>query len=335
MAGAFGGILGYGFGQMKGVGGKPGWSWIFIMEGIITFLIGCASFWMIHDWPDKAKFLTPLERECVLARLKKDTGLATQGSFSMKQVWRGLKDWKTYAFAMCYVGAAQCIYSQSLFAPSIIAELGQWSRPQSLLLSVPPYVVAFFTTIATAFASDYFMRRGIFNIVWSLLAVAGYAVLLGTSPKQTVGGQYFAVFLTTMAVAPLIATTISWCGNNFGGHYKKAVAMGIVFSNGNAGGIWASLVYRNEDAKKSPPYQPGHGTALAFSALNGIMSAIIWYGLNRENKRREKEYGPPPGPEEQHDIDDPEYRARWGLEGMSRDDILNLGDDHPAFRFVL
>lgn len=31
LAGAFGGILAYGIGFMKGVGGKNGWSWIFIL----------------------------------------------------------------------------------------------------------------------------------------------------------------------------------------------------------------------------------------------------------------------------------------------------------------
>lgn len=33
LAGAFGGILAYGIGKMDGIGGKHGWSWIFILEG--------------------------------------------------------------------------------------------------------------------------------------------------------------------------------------------------------------------------------------------------------------------------------------------------------------
>lgn len=34
LAGAFGGIFGYALSQMNGVGGKEGWAWIFIMEGL-------------------------------------------------------------------------------------------------------------------------------------------------------------------------------------------------------------------------------------------------------------------------------------------------------------
>lgn len=190
--------------------------------------------------------------------------------------------------------------------------------------------------MGTAFVSDKMVKRGVFNMFWSTLAVVGYIVLLATTPKgPTVGAQYFAVFLTTASIAPLISTTITWAGGSFGSHYRKAVALGMVFSTGNSGGIWASLAYRNQDAKKSPPYQPGHGTAMAFAALNGIMSLIIWIGLRRENRRREKVYGPAPGPEERHDIEDPEYRKRWGLENMTSQEILELGDRHPAFRFIL
>lgn len=32
---------------------------------------------MIHDWPDRARFLTPLEREMVLTRLKAEQGLVS------------------------------------------------------------------------------------------------------------------------------------------------------------------------------------------------------------------------------------------------------------------
>ena len=36
--------------------------WIFIIEGILTFIVAVGSFWMLYDYPDTAKFLTPAER---------------------------------------------------------------------------------------------------------------------------------------------------------------------------------------------------------------------------------------------------------------------------------
>jgi hypothetical protein len=204
------------------------------MEGILTLVIGVISFWMIHDWPDRARFLTEFERELVHHRLRTDTGLAQGGQFSWKTVGSAFKDWRTYLFMLCYIGPAQCIYSQSLFSPTIIASLGAWSTTQSLLMSTPPYVLAFITTLATAWVSDKWMIRGPLNMFWATIAAVGYIVLLTINPTQNVAGAYVAVFVTTMAIAPMIAITIVWCGNNFGSHYRKATIMGLVFTTGRS-----------------------------------------------------------------------------------------------------
>ena len=39
-AGAFGGLLARGIIEMDGVGDKSGWAWIFILEGLMTLIIG-------------------------------------------------------------------------------------------------------------------------------------------------------------------------------------------------------------------------------------------------------------------------------------------------------
>lgn len=120
-----------------------------------------------------------------------------------------------------------------------LQSLGKWSTPQSLLLSTPPYVFAFITTMVTAYFSDRTGKRAVFLIFWSFMAVVGY-ILLITIPLSRPGGLYFAVFLTIGSIAPCIATTIVFAAGNFGNHYKKAVSMGMVFSLGNSGGIVAS-----------------------------------------------------------------------------------------------
>lgn len=108
--------------------------------------------------------------------------------------------------------------------------------------------------------------------------------------------------------------------------------MGMVFSAGNSGGIVASQAYRDTDA---PRFIPGHGTALGFLAMHFATSAILWWMLARENKRRDMKYGPPPAKDEVHDFTDPAYIQKWGLEGMSREEVIELGDLHPAYRYVL
>jgi MFS transporter, ACS family, DAL5 transporter family protein len=50
-AGAFGGLLARGISAMDGILGRGGWSWIFILEGCLTLVVACCSYWLISDYP--------------------------------------------------------------------------------------------------------------------------------------------------------------------------------------------------------------------------------------------------------------------------------------------
>lgn len=52
LAGAFGGLLARGIAEMDGVGGHPGWAWIFILEGIATIVVALFAKWVINDSPE-------------------------------------------------------------------------------------------------------------------------------------------------------------------------------------------------------------------------------------------------------------------------------------------
>ena len=99
--------------NMNGVAGRTGWSWIFILEGLFTILCAIASFWVVQDFPETAKFLTVTERwylhelfgnsihnlsgVFVIRRLRADMRSNAGGEqFKIKYVWQSLKDWKTY-----------------------------------------------------------------------------------------------------------------------------------------------------------------------------------------------------------------------------------------------
>jgi len=136
-AGAFGGILAFGIGKMSGVGGRGGWSWIFILEGILTFLVACVAYWAINDYPRTAKFLTEEERFEVERRLKADrSSLADE--FNLKFAKDAFKDWKIYVHMFITIGIYTPLYSISLFLPTIIKTMG-YSNETSQLMTVPPY----------------------------------------------------------------------------------------------------------------------------------------------------------------------------------------------------
>lgn len=82
---------------MGGIGGKPAWAWIFILEGLLTLLAGAASFFIIQDFPDTAKFLNEVERTFIIRRLQEDDQFSAAGEkFKIKYLWQSISDWKTW-----------------------------------------------------------------------------------------------------------------------------------------------------------------------------------------------------------------------------------------------
>ena len=82
---------------MDGIGGKPAWSWIFILEGLLTVIAGILSFWIIQDFPDNAKFLTGAERTLVIRRLQSDDQQSAGGEqLRWKYIWQSIFDWKAW-----------------------------------------------------------------------------------------------------------------------------------------------------------------------------------------------------------------------------------------------
>ncbi|KAL5052175.1 hypothetical protein BDW71DRAFT_193582 [Aspergillus fruticulosus] len=312
LAGSFGGLLATAIVQMDGVGGKAGWAWIFILEGLATILIGVASFWMVYDFPDEAKFLSEDDRKRVLRRLAEDQqASAEHEEFKMTYFWNSLKDWKTYTGMMIYMGADGCLYAFSLFVPTIINQLG-YSGIRSQLLSVPPYAAAALVTVAIGFIADRTRQRGICNILVSFLGITGFAMLLGA---KSAGARYAGTFLGAMGIYPAISNTISWTSNNVEGVYKRGVTLGFVIGWGNLNGIVSSNIYRGEDA---PNFYPGHGTVMAYLVLFQLGGSLLQYVLlRRENaKRRRGE------------------RDHW-VEGMEQSEIQALGDKQPSFIYTL
>lgn len=76
-----------------------------ILEGLLTIVVGVASFWMVHDFPDTATFLSVDDRHRVHKRLAADNQASARGeSFKIDYFWQSVKDPKTFLGALIYMG---------------------------------------------------------------------------------------------------------------------------------------------------------------------------------------------------------------------------------------
>jgi nitrate/nitrite transporter NarK len=259
------------------------------------------------DWPAKATFVTPEEKELVTARLQADSDAVADESVSWKNVMSAMSDYKVWLYGACFHTLSLPLYTLSMFLvlplpaikhlcqqrkantvlqPSIIKDLG-YSAAEAQLLTIPPYALATILTVVYAVVSERYSRRGPFILFSTTIAIIGYIILLSnTSPTSKPGVSYVGVFFAAAGIYPSVALALSWPAVNVSGQTKRATANAMQITIGNVGAVIGTQLYRPTGA---PRYVVGHGTALGYLVGNLVVVSVIWWVHARVNRQRDRE----------------------------------------------
>ncbi|RYP57974.1 hypothetical protein DL770_010536 [Monosporascus sp. CRB-9-2] len=311
LAGSFGGLLAAAIALMDGVSGLPGWAWIFILEGLATIVVGFFCWWMIFDWPENARFLSPDDRIRLQRRLILDKQGKTAEEFDKRHIYAALTDWKTYGYMFIFGGCLCPLYAFSLFLPTILGGMG-YSGTKAQLFSVPPYAAGAIVTVIVGWYSDKTKWRGYCNIATVLVGTVGFIMLIATDDA---GVQYAGTFLGAMGIYPTVSNTLSWVVNNTEGSLKRAFAIGMIVGWGNLNGVVSSNIYLRGE---KPRYWTGHGIVLGYQVVCLLGGSIFMHVMLRlENNRRAAG----------------RMNAKW--EAKTEEEKYFSGDKRPDFHYTL
>jgi len=247
LSGAFSGLLSAAIENMNGVGGRPGWAWIFILEGLFTILVGITGFFFVPSTPRDANFLTEYQKELIIRRLEMDRPFITSAvKFSFKDVLRSVCSPHVIVVSTMVFMTGMMAYGLAIFLPSIVSQLG-FSPSASQLLSVGPFVAGFIVSLTSAYFSDRYNSRGITIIVISTLAVAGFALFLSAEHKFTSYGALFLMAAGVLGATPILS---AWLANNSEPHYRRATSVAIFVLAVNIGGILSTWSFPTKDGPK-------------------------------------------------------------------------------------
>ncbi|KAI0260221.1 major facilitator superfamily domain-containing protein [Gloeopeniophorella convolvens] len=280
LAGAFGGILAYAIGKMDGVGGKRGWQWIFILEGLLTVFVSLVGFFIVPTWPQKAKWLTDSERSRLLARLDADCDAAEKEKFAWIYVRQAFSDPLVWGYALLFHGFAFVLYTLSLFLPTIITGLG-FATWKAQLMTVPPNVLAAVGIAFGAWLAAQTGRRAPLIIGSAVVGIIGYIVLLTTT---TAGAQYVGIHFATLGVYTGNALLLSWPSENISGQTKRAIGVAMQITIGDMGAVAGVLIYR--PAFSAHRFRKPHIIAIGYLVFAIAVASALWYRMASENRRR-------------------------------------------------
>ncbi|KAL4791067.1 major facilitator superfamily domain-containing protein [Aspergillus venezuelensis] len=319
LSGAISGLLAYLINLMDGVAGLSGWRWLFILEGILTVILGVAAPFLLPDSPESARFLNEDEKAILVHRLKYDTGTAhgtfnERQEFNWKYVWSALRDYKVWLIVVVYWGSAIPIYGFIYALPTVVAELG-YTAAIAQLMTIPIYVAAVIALLIAAYLSDRAKDRSLF-VIWPL--VVGGIGLIGliSIPKDgyAPGALYFMLFLVAMGLYCIVCGTVAWTANNLAGPWKRSAGMALMISVGNLGGVAGTNIYLSKEA---PHYWTGYGTSLGVIVLSLSAAVFLRFKFKRLNKKKEA------------------MSLEEAYQRYTEEQLWDLGDESPLFRYTI
>ncbi|TNC10341.1 MFS transporter [Methylobacterium terricola] len=215
--------------QLEGFGLK-GWQWLLILEALPAMALGIACLFVLTDRPEKAAWLSPAERDALVAKLEAETA-AIERKHKMTLA-QALRNWRVLMLACVNFCAIVGSLGIGLWLPQIIKQLGLATSLVGVVTAIP-YICGAVAMVVWGRMSDRGSDRTIYPTI-SLLV--GAAALVASAFTPTPVLTIAALCVAVMGINSFVATFWAVPSGFLTG---RAAAGGIamIVSIGNLGGF--------------------------------------------------------------------------------------------------
>ncbi|PTU23836.1 hypothetical protein P175DRAFT_07397 [Aspergillus ochraceoroseus IBT 24754] len=284
---ATGYIVNYGLNQLHGKAGMEGWRWMYLVQGLVTSVIGVVTYWWMIDFPENAQrsfyFLSDVEAKIATQRIQADRGDVALDPFTWSKVLVNFTDPKLYGFACMFFLLNLVSTALNYFLPMILVSGMGFSGNESILLSTPPYYWSIIPVLFTSLIGDTYQLRGPLITFNALCLIVGF-LMFGLPASTQVTVRYIGTFLATGAYVSNWAALNAFMANNVVGQWKRATTAAAVSACNGLGGIAGSYIVRQHEAPEYPTaVWVSIGSHLLMIAIVGLFT-IGFYTHNRQQR---------------------------------------------------
>src|SRR5271155_1994523 len=119
---ALGAPVSTGLMSLDGLFGLRGWQIMYLAEAIPTIIIGVATYFVLTDKPEQAKFLTQQEREWLVAKIASER--KAKEAVRIYSLFESMTNPRVLLLALNYFGIVTASLGMLIFIPQIIKSLG-------------------------------------------------------------------------------------------------------------------------------------------------------------------------------------------------------------------
>jgi len=141
--------------------------------------------------------------------------------------------------------------------------------------------------------------------------MTGYAILIANTSQAV---HYFATFLVAFGLYSSIGLALTWLSNNYPRFGKRTTGLALQLAIGNCAGVLAPFIYLTNEA---PRYVKGHAVTLALLGVSASLFTVLYVWYAKTNRARD------------NGLQD------FIVAGLSEDEIAEMGEESPRYRFTL
>ncbi|KAF4616389.1 hypothetical protein D9613_008670 [Agrocybe pediades] len=300
-----GSFLAIGVLRMRGLHGKAGWRWLFLVEGSLTLFIGILTFFKMPPSPTQTKtwyrpkgWFTERQEVIATSRILRDDptkgDMHNREALTMKRLWQSLCDfdmWPLYIIGLLFGIPAS---PPASYLTLSLRNLG-FSTITTNLLTIPSTIGHIFTMAGITLISENYNDRSFVSMsedVWML----PFLIALRTLPDKANPWKFYGLSSVLLMYPYTHPIQVGWCSRNAGAVAARTVSASVYNMFVQASSIISANIYRKDDA---PMYRRGNSYLIGICAFNVFIlypgtklyyrwrnnqKANIWDAMTNEQK---------------------------------------------------
>jgi predicted MFS family arabinose efflux permease len=307
---------------MRGISGWAGWRWLFLIEGLITLLVGIGSFFMMpasavqtKTWYRPKGWFTEREISIVVNRVLRDDpskgDMHNRQAITPRRLLAAASDfdlWPLYIIGLlAYIPQAPANYYITLTLKAV-----GFTTFNVNLMTIPYSVAHILLLLALTWLSERLNERTLVSMIqplWTLPCIVAlrYWPHVGKDAWGT-----FALTTVLLSYPYCHAILVAWTSKNSNNVGARSVSAALYNMMVQLGNIISTFIYKDND---KPYYHRGNKNLIIINvlAIAAFLFTKVYYIWR--NKQRDRIWNAM-SPEEQRD-----YKRNTKLTGSRRLDF--------------
>ncbi|KAF3072967.1 hypothetical protein TsFJ059_006920 [Trichoderma semiorbis] len=290
-------LLAYGLLHMRGIANRSGWRWLFLIEGLLTLVVGLLAWVLMPAGPcqtaswfrGKKGWFSEREEKIIVNRVIREdpskSSMHNREPVTPKLLWQSLKDydlWPIYILGLVFQVPAT---PPANYLTLTLKGLG-FDTFQTNLLTIPSTVLHVFTMLALTYLAEAWSELTLTALIGQIWLLP-FLIYLNVVNTTEVNKWVFWVVVTLLLAYPNAhPIQVAWNSRNSNAVRLRTVSAACYNMFVQAGGIVSANIYVASDA---PRYVHGNRALLGITCMNIVIYILtklyyVWRNQSRAKK---------------------------------------------------